>query len=74
MKAIQADTTISFEQYAEWARIRYPGFRNDEELTQTEDAVYAPTEAPASSDACPVTVKSNQNGYVVVTPRPRGSR
>lgn len=71
---LKADTTISFEQYAEWARSRYPSFHAEEELSPTEEAVYATTEAPVSSDACPVTVKSNQNGFVVVTPRPQRSR
>lgn len=73
---LKADTTISFEQYAEWARSRYPGYHAENELSHTEEAVYASaeTEPPASSDACPVTVKSNQNGYVVVTPRIQRSR
>jgi hypothetical protein len=70
---LKADTVISFEQYADWARSRYPGHR-PEELSPTEEVVYsAPTEPPTSSDSCPVTVKSNQN-RVVVTPALKRSR
>lgn len=74
MNQRKADTTMSFEQYAEWARSRYPGYR-EEQMSPTEETVYesANTEAPSSSDACPVTVKSNKNG-VVVTPYAKRSR
>ena len=65
-------TEMSFEQYAAWATSRYPGYHAQDEMSPTEDAVYAATEAPASSDACPVTVRSNRHG-VVVTPRPKRS-
>jgi hypothetical protein len=71
---LKADTVISFEQYAEWARSRYPGYHPGDELSPTEEVVYsAPTEPPVSSDACPVTVKSNQN-RVIVTPAVKRSR
>lgn len=74
MNSLKSDTVISFEQYAEWARSRYPAFQ-EEPLTVTEEAVYADaaTEPPTSSDTCPVTVKSNKNG-VVLTPRIQRSR
>lgn len=68
------NTEISFEQYVAWAASRYPGYHAEEPLTEVEASVYSATESPVSSDACPVTVKSNQNGYVVVTPRPQRSR
>lgn len=57
---------MSFEQYAAWATSRYPGFREATEVE--ENLAAAATVAPASSDACPVTVRSNRDG-VVVTPR-----
>lgn len=63
---------VSFEQYAMWARCRYPEFQSDN-MTPVEDAVYSATEAPVSAEACPVTVRSTRDG-AVVTPRPRGSR
>lgn len=66
---------MSFEQYAAWARSRYPGFRDgDEPLSPAEDAVYstAETEPPVSYEACPVTVKSARRG-VIVTPNPKRS-
>lgn len=64
---------LSFEQYAEWARSRYPGYREEDAITDTEAVVYAETETPESDEACPVTVRSNRNG-VVVTPRIQRSR
>jgi hypothetical protein len=68
--------SMSYEQYAAWCREQVPGYRETEaELTQAEEAVYAiaETEPPVSSDACPVTIRSNRNG-AVVTPRPKGSK
>lgn len=64
------ESLMSFEQYAAWARSRFPGFRQETETT--EASVYADTQAPESDDSCPVTVRSNQYG-VVVTPRPKRS-
>lgn len=66
-------TEVSFEQYAMWARSRYPEFQSDN-VTAHEAAVYSATEAPSSSEACPVTVRSTRDGFAVVTPRPKGSR
>lgn len=60
---------VSFEQYAAWAASRFPGYREPE----VEELASATTVAPVSSEACPVTVKSNQDGYVVVTPRVKRS-
>ena len=60
------ETSMSFEQYAAWAASRCPGYRDE----GSEEAVAsAETQAPTSDDACPVTVRSSRDGYVVVTPR-----
>lgn len=58
--------SMSFEQYAAWAASRYPGYREEE---SEEATTSADTEAPTSDESCPVTVRSNRDGYVVVTPR-----
>ena len=62
-------SNLSFEQYSAWAISRYPGYREGD----IEASTTAQTLPPDSEESCPVTVKSNQNGYVVVTPVPKRS-
>lgn len=57
------EATMSFEQYSAWCLSRTPGYHGDEEAVAS-----ANTEVPASSDACPVTVRSSRD-RVIVTPR-----
>jgi hypothetical protein len=62
------NTTMSFEQYAAWAISRYPGYRGEPDpISEAGVTAAAPTEAPKSSDACPVTVRSSRD-RVIVTP------
>ncbi len=72
MDRINAASELSFEQYSAWAISRYPGYREDD----ASDVVSgeAITMAPESSEACPVTVRSERHGQVIVTPKPKGSR
>lgn len=63
-------SNLSFEEYSAWCRSRRPPIDPGEGPVSTADTLMA----NSSDEACPVTVRSSTGDYVIVTPRPRGSR
>ncbi len=60
---------LSYEEYAMWARSRFPGLSDRSE----EPLASRPTMLADCMDPCPVTVRSFHD-QAVVTPRPKGSQ
>ncbi len=57
-------SNLTFEEYAAWARSRYPQYSEEAEAAIST----ARTVAPVTDEACPVTLRSSRSG-VVLTPR-----
>ncbi len=58
-------SNLTFEEYAMWARSRYPQYAQEAEEAAVSTAR---TVAPVADEVCPVTLRSSRSG-VVLTPR-----
>ncbi len=64
-------SNLSYSEYAAWCRSRFPPVDAGPGPDSSANTV-ACTEQ--DSEQCPVTIRSLDNNYVVVTPKSRGSR
>jgi hypothetical protein len=63
------ESELSFEEYAKWCCSRRPPIDHREPKRGIDTVPMGPND-----EACPVTVRSVRDGYVLVTPTPKGSK